>query len=311
MQVAITTKSLVKNYGPVCALDHVSLEVRQGEIFGFLGPNGAGKSTFVKILLNLLKPSSGQARLFGAPTHHPRSRKNVGFLPENIKIYDFLTVEEFVRFHAGLAEIERTAIAGETARCLDAVGLGTERKRRIGTLSKGMLQRVGIAQAILGNPELLILDEPTSGLDPIGFTDLRHLLLDMNRRGATIFLNSHLLSEVERTCDRIAILHRGKIIKVGNKADLSDRDRHLEVIVEGLSESMLPAINAVSQKPVASDGTLLRAYPRSEQDCLAIHRIIVEQGGRVLSLRWKAESLEELFYRLVKDENPEHNRNRH
>jgi len=186
-----------------------------------------------------------------------------------------------------------------------------ERTRRIGTLSKGMLQRVGIAQALLGNPELLILDEPTSGLDPIVFADLRRLMLDMNRRGTTIFLNSHLLSEVERTCDRIAILHRGKIIKVGSKADLSDRDRHLEVIVDGLSESMLPSLTALSEKPVVYDGTSLRAYPRSEQDCLAIHRIIVEQGGRVLSLRWKAESLEDLFYRLVKDENPEHNRNRH
>jgi ABC-2 type transport system ATP-binding protein len=311
MQLAIAAHHLVKQYGPLRALDQVSLEVRQGEIFGFLGPNGAGKSTFVKILLNLLKPSSGQARLFGLPTQQPHSRKNVGFLPENIRAHDFLTVEEFIRFHARLAEIEAHSIARETGRCLDAVGLGAEGRRRIGTLSKGMLQRVGIAQAILGSPELLILDEPTSGLDPIGFTDLRNLLLDMNRRGTTIFLNSHLLSEVERTCDRIAILHRGKIIKVGSKADLSDRDRHLEIIAEGLSEGVLPQITAVSEKPAELDGTVLRAYPRSDHDCLAIHRIIVERGGRVSSLRWKAESLEELFYRLVKDENPEHNRGRH
>ena len=140
------------------------------------------------------------------------------------------------------------------------VALESVRTQKIGTLSKGMLQRTGIAQAILGNPELLILDEPTSGLDPIGFTELRRLLLEMKARGTTIFLNSHLLSEVERTCDRVAILNKGKIIKSGSRDDLSDRGKHLEVMAEGFTDSMANAINALSQKNLESDGKNLRIY---------------------------------------------------
>ena len=165
-----------------------------------------------------------------------------------------------------------------------------------------MLQRAGIAQAILGNPELLILDEPTSGLDPIGFTDLRRLLLEMKARGTTIFLNSHLLSEVERTCDRVAILHKGKIIKSGLRGDLSDRGKHLEVTAEGFTDAMAAAIRALSQKDIEAEGTNFRIYPNDEKDSVAVHRIIVEGGGRVQSLSWKSESLEEIFYRLVKNE---------
>ena len=190
------------------------------------------------------------------------------------------------------------------------MALESVRAQKIGTLSKGMLQRAGIAQAILGNPELLILDEPTSGLDPIGFTELRRLLLDMKAQGATIFLNSHLLSEVERTCDRVAIINKGKIIKSGSRDDLSDRGKHLEVTAEGLTGSMAASINLLSHKNIEADGKDLRIYLNDEKDSVNVHRIIVEGGGWVQSLAWSSESLEELFYRLVKHEDMGFNKDR-
>ena len=191
MQFAIEAQSLVKKYGSFAALDDINLVVNRGEIFGFLGPNGAGKSTFVKIILNLVHATSGSARIFGEQIERPQARKTVGFLPENIRVYPYLSIEEFLHFHGELIGISSKKIKEDTDSCLRDVALESVRTQKIGTLSKGMLQRTGIAQAILGNPELLILDEPTSGLDPIGFTELRRLLLEMKARGTTIFLNSH------------------------------------------------------------------------------------------------------------------------
>lgn len=302
MQLAIEAHSLTKQYGGITALNTMNLSVNRGEIFGFLGPNGAGKSTFVKVLLNLIRPTQGSARIFGEPVTRPQARKTVGFLPENMRTYPFLSIEEFLRFHGELIGIQAGRLKSDISDCLKTVALDTVRRQKIGTLSKGMLQRAGIAQAILGNPELLILDEPTSGLDPIGFTELRRLLLDMKARGTTIFLNSHLLSEVERTCDRVAILHKGKIIKSGLRDDLSDRGKHLEVMADGFTEAMAAAIQPLSRKEMEADGKNLRFYPHEEKDSVAIHRIIVEGGGRVQSLSWRSESLEEIFYRLVKNE---------
>jgi ABC-2 type transport system ATP-binding protein len=310
MQFAIEAHSLVKKYGSIAALDDITLVVNRGEIFGFLGPNGAGKSTFVKVILNLVRATSGSVRIFGEPVTNAQARQTIGFLPENIRVYPFLSIDEFLHFHGELIGISSKKIKREIDTCLCAMALESVRTQKIGTLSKGMLQRTGIAQAILGNPELLILDEPTSGLDPIGFTELRRLLLEMKARGTTIFLNSHLLSEVERTCDRVAILNKGKIIKSGSRDDLSDRGKHLEVVAEGFTGGMGNAINALSQKSLESDGKYLRIYLSNENDSVTVHRIIVEAGGRVQSLAWKSESLEELFYRLVKNEDMGFNKDR-
>ena len=310
MQFAIEARNLVKKYGGFAALDDINLTVNRGEIFGFLGPNGAGKSTFVKIILNLVHATSGNVRIFGEQVERPEARKIVGFLPENIRVYPFLSIEEFLYFHAELIGIAKQKIKTHIDSCLRAMALESVRAQKIGTLSKGMLQRAGIAQAILGSPELLILDEPTSGLDPIGFTELRRLLLDMKAQGATIFLNSHLLSEVERTCDRVAIINKGKIIKSGSRDDLSDRGKHLEVTAEGLTGSMAASINLLSHKNIEADGKDLRIYLNDEKDSVNVHRIIVEGGGWVQSLSWKSESLEELFYRLVKHEDMGFNQNR-
>ncbi len=310
MQFAIEAQNLVKKYGGFAALDDINLTVNRGEIFGFLGPNGAGKSTFVKIILNLVYATSGNARIFGEQVERPEARKTVGFLPENIRVYPFLSIEEFLYFHAELIGISAQKIKTHIDSSLRAMALESVRAQKIGTLSKGMLQRAGIAQAILGSPELLILDEPTSGLDPIGFTELRRLLLDMKAQGTTIFLNSHLLSEVERTCDRVAIINKGKIIKSGSRDDLSDRGKHLEVTAEGFTDGMAASINSLSHKNIEFDGKSLRIYLNDEKDSVNVHRIIVEGGGWVQSLSWKSESLEELFYRLVKHEDMGFNKDR-
>jgi ABC-2 type transport system ATP-binding protein len=310
MQFAIEAHSLVKKYDSIAALDDITLVVNRGEIFGFLGPNGAGKSTFVKIILNLVRATSGGVRIFGEPVTNVKARKTIGFLPENIRVYPFLKIEEFLRFHCELIGIASQNIKMAIDTCLCAMELESVRAQKIGTLSKGMLQRTGIAQAMLGNPELLIFDEPTSGLDPIGFTELRRLLLAMKARGTTIFLNSHQLSEVERTCDRVAILNKGRIIKIGSRDDLSDRGKHLEVTAEGFTDGMAAAINAFSQKNIETEGNKLRIYLSNEKDSVNVHSIIVEAGGRVQSLAWKSESLEELFYRLVKNEDMGFNKNR-
>jgi len=303
MLPAIETEGIIKRYGRLKALDNVSIQVAAGEIFGFLGPNGAGKSTFVKIMLNLIRATEGTARIFGEKATRTRSRIGVGFLPERYSMYGFMSIEEYLKMHAGLAEVPHQHMAAEVEKVLAVVGLLQDRKRRLAALSKGMLQRAGIAQALLGNPRLIFLDEPTSGLDPIWVKDLRTILLDLKARGATIFLNSHLLSEVERTCDRIAILNKGRIIRSGTRGDLSEKERHLELVVDGMSEGLARRLDEISRKPMTAADGAVRIYPVDERAVLDIHRTIIEHGGRLQSLLWKGETLEELFYRLVKHEN--------
>jgi len=300
MPYAIEAEKIIKNYGRIKALDSLSLNVNQGDIFGFLGPNGAGKSTFVKILLNLVSPSKGSARILGKSVSKHLSRRDVGFLPENMRVYKFLTVEEFLRFHAELFEIPGKNIKSEVEKALMTVGFYDERKRMMGTLSKGMTQRTGIAQAILGRPKLLLLDEPTSGLDPVGIKELRSILLEMKNQGITIFLNSHLLSEVERTCDTIAILNKGKIVQVGSTSDISGKNKHLELTVDGFNEEMEKEINLLSSKNLVTEGNFLKVYLKNYNKTLNVHRLIDEMGGKVISFSWKGESLEEIFYDLIK-----------
>jgi len=298
---AIEAQNIVKHYGRIRALDDLSLQVREQEIFGFLGPNGAGKSTFVKILLNLVQAGDGYAEIFGEPVHRHTTRRHVGFLPESMRVHKFLTVEEFLRFHAELFGIAGRKIKSEVEQALKTAGFFDERKRRMGTLSKGMMQRAGIAQAILGRPRLLLLDEPTSGLDPVGIREIRSVLLDLKNQGTTIFLNSHLLSEIERTCDTIAILNRGRIVQSGNTADISGKNKHLELVVEGFGPEIAAAVNSVSVKALESDGNFIRVFLKDHDDSLKVHQLIQKHGGRIISFSWKGESLEETFYKLVKN----------
>lgn len=302
MNWAIEADNLIKQYGNTKALDQVSLRVQQGDIFGFLGPNGAGKTTFIKILLNMSFADSGIAKIFNTDSKKVAARQKVGFLPETPYFYESLTVEEFLIFQAQLIGIADRNILSEVNTSLQRLNIVNERKKKIGTLSKGMRQKVSIAQALLNSPALLLLDEPTSGLDPIGIKEVRDILLEMQQRGTTIFINSHLLSEVERTCSRVAIINRGRIIKSGNKDDLSNKEKYLEIVGEEFTDTLVAHLSAAFKKGIDLNGNRMRISLDDEHDALAIHQMIVQHGGKIVSFTWVKESLEDIFFRLVKSE---------
>jgi ABC-2 type transport system ATP-binding protein len=217
---AISTIGLTKFYGRKLGCSDISLEVSRGSIFGFLGPNGAGKSTFVKMMVGLIAPTSGEARLLGNPVSDFTVRAHVGLLPENFRYQEWLTPLELLDFHGRLAGMSSGAIAAKSMHVLARVGLADEASAKIRSFSKGMQQRLGLACALVSDPEILFLDEPTSALDPIGRHDVREILVQERERGATVFLNSHLLSEVESICDEVAVIDHGRLVESGRLADL-------------------------------------------------------------------------------------------
>ena len=232
----VAAEKLVKVYkGGRRALDGVDLRIEEGEIFGLLGPNGAGKTTFVKCLLDLLRPTSGSVSVFGSSARSSRSRRRVGFAPELPRFPDFLSGSEIMHLHAALAGIPRERAASQVEALLKQAELDGA-PRRVKAYSKGMVRRLAVAQAYLGDPELLILDEPTADLDPIGRRAVRNQLLAAKERGASVLLNSHLLSEVERVCDRVVIIHRGAVLAEGSLHDLVPEGTDLESVFVDLIE---------------------------------------------------------------------------
>ena len=225
MRVVLEFDNVTKEYRSLAskrslrALDGFSLAVEAGEIFGFLGPNGAGKSTAIHLAMGFMRPTSGNGRLLGERFGHPGTRRRVGFLAESVALYH-RRAERLVRFYGALNGMGGTNLEKRARQALEIVGLGDHAKRNAGKFSRGMMQRVGLAQAIVNDPELLILDEPTSALDPLARVMVRELLLNARNAGKTIFLSSHLLSEVELVCDRVAVLHRGKLARLGKTTDL-------------------------------------------------------------------------------------------
>lgn len=213
---AIETIGLAKRYRSATALTDLTLTVRRGEIFGFLGPNGAGKTTAVKLLLGLTRPTSGAGEVLGAPLGDRAVRRRIGYLPELFRYQEWLDAREVLAFHARLLGLTMTERRDEIERVLSIVGLSARARDRVGTYSKGMQQRLGLAVALLGAPVLIFLDEPTSALDPLGRHDVRVLIERLRENGTTVFLNSHLLTEVERVCDRIAVVDRGKVVAEGS-----------------------------------------------------------------------------------------------
>lgn len=209
-------------------VESISLNVRQGEVFGLLGLNGAGKTTTIKLLLGLLFPTQGQVRLFGKPLPDLSIMNKVGYLPELPTLYKYLTVTELLKLYATLSELPRGLAATRIPEVLRLVGLDTQMKKRLGEYSKGMLQRAGLAQALLHNPDLLVLDEPVSGLDPLGLKEMRQLLLTLNQEGKTIFFSSHIISEAEKLCHRVGILHKGKLARVIEKSEWTAASGQLE-----------------------------------------------------------------------------------
>src|SRR5690349_23389710 len=219
MGLALQATDVRKTYGSVQALKGVSLEVGEGELVGLLGPNGAGKSTLVKIACGLVRPTAGTATISGAPAGSPEAHRALGYLAELFRFPDWLTADEMLEMHQRLAGSD--GAAAERGRLLEAVGLADAAATRVGAMSKGMQQRLGIAQAMIGGPRLLLLDEPTSALDPAGRRTVRRLLEDLRSRGVAVLLNSHLLSEVELVCDRVAIIAQGAVVAAGTPAELS------------------------------------------------------------------------------------------
>src|SRR5262245_57859494 len=255
---ALATYDLTKDYAvgfwrprPYRALDHLTLEVEPGEVFGFLGPNGAGKTTTLKLLMQLVYPTSGRAELLGKPLGDPSAKRRIGYLPENPYFYDYLTAEELLRYFAGLFGYSGAECRARTERLLDEVGIGAERKLQLRKFSKGMLQRVGIAQALINDPELVIFDEPMSGLDPLGRRDVRSLILRLRDRGCTVFFSSHVLSDAEALCSRVAILAKGRLMTAGRLSDmLQFQARGWELVAAGVPEPLLQLLSSRATRVV-------------------------------------------------------------
>ncbi len=294
----------------VAALQGLDLEIEEGEVFGFLGPNGAGKTTTLKILMGLLYPTSGRAWIMGKPINNVEIKRQAGFLPEAPYFYEYLTATEFLHFYGQLFGIGWRERRKKIDALLEIVGLVEARRLQLRKFSKGMLQRIGIAQAIINDPKLVILDEPMSGLDPIGRKEMRDLILRLRDEGKTIFFSTHILPDVEMTCDRVGILVKGKLIQVGSVAEAlnSLKVKSVEITAEGLSPETLDKIKAAGgtvrtigvrhfiQFPACRTG---REGEDPPEDIL---QIIKNNKGKIISLIPQKESLEDLFFRQVKGE---------
>ena len=236
---AIETTGLHKEYGRKVVLHDLSLTVQPGEVFGFLGPNGAGKTTTIKILTGLVRPTAGRARIFGRPADDWKARRRIGYLPENFRFHDWLTGAGLLDFHGRLAGLSAEERRARIPEVIERVGLAGRGGDRIRNYSKGMTQRIGLAQAILHRPDLVLLDEPTSALDPIGRREVRDLIRSLRADGMTVFLNSHLLSEVELVCDRIAIVDRGQVVRSGRLADLMGGTPEIRLTLDRVDRDLL------------------------------------------------------------------------
>ncbi|HEU5317828.1 MAG TPA: ABC transporter ATP-binding protein [Chloroflexota bacterium] len=315
-RLVVETNALRKEYGQRIAVANLSLAVPEGEVFGFLGPNGAGKSTTVKMLVGLVKPTSGVGRLFGRPLGDAAARRFLGFLPEQFRFHEWLRAEEFLDLHASLYGIPPRERPGRIAEALALVGLEARAHDALRTFSKGMLQRIGIGQALIADPKLVILDEPTSALDPIGRRDVRDLIRTLRSRGVAVFLNSHLLSEVEMVCDRVAIIDRGRVVRQGQMAELVAGTMEVEVRVEGASDAALAALDrewarvtrqttesaapALGTNGEAQNGVLtLRYAVREAADSARIADSLVRDGARLHALVPRHTTLEDLFVDVV------------
>ncbi|HXY15841.1 MAG TPA: ABC transporter ATP-binding protein [Terriglobales bacterium] len=294
MNPVLEFENVTKEYhrflgGSFRALEDFTLEVQTGEIFGFLGPNGAGKTTAMHLAMGFMRPTSGRGRLLGKPFGHAATRQRVGFLPENVALYP-RRAEELVRFYGALNGITFSQLQQRAAEVLELVGLQDDTARNVSRFSRGMLQRVGLAQALVNDPELLILDEPTSALDPVSRVNVRELLTRLRAAGRTIFLSSHLLSEIELLCDRVAVLHRGKLIRLAKTAELLEASEEVEIAATGIGAELFSGATA-------QNGIVRIVVPRNQQRASIAH--IWNAGGEIVSVIPKRRSLEEVFLEVT------------
>ncbi len=293
---AIHLSGVSKRYGNTLAVDDVSLSVAHGEVFGFLGPNGAGKSTLVKMILGLTHPTAGEIEVLGQPVGSLAARAEVGYLPETFRFHDWLTASELLHFHARLARVSADARTERVPELLDLVGLKDRANDRISTFSKGMMQRVGLAQALVSEPRLVILDEPTSALDPIGRRDVRDRIRELGEQGVTVFLNSHLLSEVEQVCDRVAIIDHGSIVAEGKLDDLLNAQ---EIELRAGEGAEAAARETLGEGGVRQVSGRLRVRVANDDETARLIRRMVEAGVPVYDVRQVGDSLEDLFVRVA------------
>jgi ABC-2 type transport system ATP-binding protein len=279
------------------ALRGVSFTVRQGEVFGLLGPNGAGKTTTLKSVLGLIFPTRGEATLFGKPVTDPSARTRLGYMPENPYVYQYLKPLEFLDLCGRLIGLPRREREEKSHAMIARVGLSHAIDRPIGKFSKGMTQRIGLAQALLGDPDLLILDEPMSGLDPIGRKEVRDLLVEERARGKTLVLTSHILADVELLCDHVAIVQRGTVVANGPLSSLLRREvRRVEVELEGVSDALGTALGPLALD-VRSGKGVTRVVVEGDANVPEVLRLALEGGAKVLGVTPHRDTLEELFVR--------------
>jgi ABC-2 type transport system ATP-binding protein len=308
MTAAIETDNLTKDFlvgfwrpRPYRALDALTVSVEPGEVFGFLGPNGAGKSTTLKLLMQLIYPTAGSARILGKPVGDVAVRKRIGFLAENPYYYDYLTAEEVVAYFARLHGLNGPAVKDRVSKVLDQVGIGAERRLRLRQISKGMLQRVGLAQAIVNEPDVVFFDEPMSGLDPLGRRDVRELILELRARGCTVFFSSHILSDAESLCSRVAILAQGRLVATGRVSEMvAFAPKGWELVVAGVSDAaqaqLAPRVQAI--RGLSAGRYTIHVGTDQHPDRLISE--ITALGARVESLNPLRDTLEDYFVQQVR-----------
>jgi ABC-2 type transport system ATP-binding protein len=296
---AIKTVDLSKRFGRTVAVAGLSMTVPRGEVFGFLGPNGAGKTTSVKLLLGLLKPSSGQAWLLGAPIGDLRTRRRIGYLPELFRYQGWLSAREVLALHCELAPLPRSSWKDEIATALETVGLTDRADDRVSTFSKGMQQRLGLGASLLGEPELVFLDEPTSALDPVGRHDVRQVIRSLASRGTAVFLNSHLLSEVEQVCDRVAVVDHGRVIASGTMDELLSGSA-VRVRVAGLDQADKNKLASFGN--IDDEGDQITFTKLDAERVPELVAQIVAMGGRVYEVSPRHQTLEDRFLQLLDEE---------
>jgi len=301
MERAIVTEGLTKIYRSgkrrTEAVRDLSLEVKRGEVFGFIGPNGAGKSTTIKMLLSILYPTSGKAWIFGIDVRSPESRKRVGYLPENPSFYGYLSGEEFLRFAGMLAGLSGSKLEKKVKSLLKYVGIYDARKRKLRKYSKGMIQRIGLAQALVGDPDLIILDEPTSGLDPLGRKLTLDLIRSLRSRGKTVFFSTHILKDVEEIADRVGILYKGKLLKIFSLDEEKMGGGDYQIEVENAGIDLLAAAEKLAEPSKKSENRI--TFIVKENSLFDFLEIVRNKGGGIVSLTRKKKNLEEIFLETI------------
>ncbi len=296
---AVKTVELTKRFGHTVALAGLSMTVPRGEVFGFLGPNGAGKTTAVKLLLGLLAPTSGDGWLLGRPVGDLQTRRRIGYLPELFRYQGWLSAAEVLELHCELAPLPRSSWKDEITTVLETVGLSDRAHDRVSTFSKGMQQRLGLGAALLGEPELVFLDEPTSALDPVGRHDVREIIRGLAARGTAVFLNSHLLSEVEQVCDRVAVVDHGRVIAEGTMDELLGGTA-VRVRVTGLTQADKNRLSSFGR--IDDEGDQLTFNNLEPGRVPELIDSIVGMGGRVYEVAPRHQTLEDRFLQLLEDE---------